>query len=200
MTPQIALHRDLGLDVKCPVATSGNIALEGCIVKTAGVDESILQFSGPAKVFESQDATVKAILSNEVKAGDVVVIRYEGPRGGPGMQEMLYPTSYLKSRGLGQACALLTDGRMSGASGKVAAAIHLTPEAVDGGPIAKLRNGDMLRVDCEKGTVDYLGDATEFLERTNAERPKEADGTGRELFAHMRRAVGPADQGGAVFW
>src|SRR5690606_31898579 len=92
----------------------GNIALDGCIVKTAGVDESILKFTGPARVFESQDSTVKAILSNEIKEGDVIVIRYEGPKGGPGMQEMLYPTSYLKSKGLGKACALLTDGRFSG--------------------------------------------------------------------------------------
>ncbi|TIR72182.1 MAG: dihydroxy-acid dehydratase, partial [Mesorhizobium sp.] len=92
----------------------GNLALDGCIVKTAGVDESILKFTGPARVFESQDASVKAILGNEIKAGDIVVIRYEGPRGGPGMQEMLYPTSYLKSKGLGKACALITDGRFSG--------------------------------------------------------------------------------------
>ncbi|MBW8883045.1 MAG: dihydroxy-acid dehydratase, partial [Asticcacaulis sp.] len=91
-------------------------------------------------------------------------------------------------------------GRMSGASGKVAAVIHLTPEAVDGGPIAKLRTGDLLRVDCEKGTIDYLGDAAEFAQRQNAQRPAEADGVGRELFAHLRRAVGPADAGGAVFW
>jgi dihydroxy-acid dehydratase len=92
----------------------GNIALEGCIVKTAGVDESILKFSGPVKIFESQDSAVEGILLNQVKAGDVVVIRYEGPKGGPGMQEMLYPTSYLKSKGLGKQCALITDGRFSG--------------------------------------------------------------------------------------
>src|SRR5690606_29327618 len=92
----------------------GNIAVDGCIVKTAGVDESILKFTGPARIFESQDSAVKGILGDEVKAGDVVIIRYEGPRGGPGMQEMLYPTSYLKSKGLGKACALLTDGRFSG--------------------------------------------------------------------------------------
>src|SRR5690606_38848358 len=106
---QHAFSKDGGLAV-----LKGNIAPDGCIVKTAGVDESILKFSGPAVVFESQDAAVKGILGNEVKAGDVVVIRYEGPRGGPGMQEMLYPTSYLKSKGLGKACALLTDGRFSG--------------------------------------------------------------------------------------
>ena len=110
----------------------GNIALDGCIVKTAGVDESILKFTGPAKVFESQDAAVKAILANKVKAGDVVVIRYEGPRGGPGMQEMLYPTSYLKSKGLGKACALLTDGRFSGGTSGLSIG-HASPEAAEGG-------------------------------------------------------------------
>src|SRR5690606_15928639 len=92
----------------------GNLAIDGCIVKTAGVDDSILKFTGPARVFESQDDAVKAILSNKISEGDIVLIRYEGPRGGPGMQEMLYPTSYLKSKGLGKACALVTDGRFSG--------------------------------------------------------------------------------------
>ena len=110
----------------------GNIALDGCIVKTAGVDESILKFTGPAAVFESQDAAVKGILGNEVKAGDVVVIRYEGPRGGPGMQEMLYPTSYLKSKGLGKACALITDGRFSGGTSGLSIG-HVSPEAAEGG-------------------------------------------------------------------
>ena len=112
----------------------GNLALDGCIVKTAGVDESILIFSGPARVFESQDAAVKGILANEVKAGDVVVIRYEGPRGGPGMQEMLYPTSYLKSKGLGKACALITDGRFSGGTSGLSIG-HVSPEAAEGGAI-----------------------------------------------------------------
>ncbi|RUX18872.1 dihydroxy-acid dehydratase, partial [Mesorhizobium sp. M2A.F.Ca.ET.037.01.1.1] len=112
----------------------GNLALDGCIVKTAGVDESILKFTGPARVFESQDASVKAILGNEIKAGDIVVIRYEGPRGGPGMQEMLYPTSYLKSKGLGKACALITDGRFSGGTSGLSIG-HVSPEAAEGGAI-----------------------------------------------------------------
>src|SRR5690606_38308660 len=113
----------------------GNVARDGCIVKTAGVDEKILKFSGPAKVFESQDASVAAILAGQVVEGDVVVIRYEGPKGGPGMQEMLYPTSYLKSKGLGAACALLTDGRFSGGTSGLSIG-HVSPEAAEGGEIA----------------------------------------------------------------
>ncbi|MGO7427009.1 dihydroxy-acid dehydratase, partial [Rhizobium ruizarguesonis] len=124
----------------------GNLAIDGCIVKTAGVDESILKFSGPARVFESQDASVKAILANEVKAGDVVVIRYEGPKGGPGMQEMLYPTSYLKSKGLGKACALITDGRFSGGTSGLSIG-HASPEAANGGTIGLVREGDMIDID-----------------------------------------------------
>ncbi len=116
----------------------GNLAKDGCIVKTAGVDDSILKFSGPARVFESQDASVEAILGNKVKAGDVVVVRYEGPRGGPGMQEMLYPTSYLKSKGLGKACALITDGRFSGGSSGLSIG-HISPEAAEGGLIGLVR-------------------------------------------------------------
>ncbi|MDP3316580.1 MAG: dihydroxy-acid dehydratase, partial [Devosia sp.] len=142
-----AFSKDGGLAV-----LSGNIALEGCIVKTAGVDESNLQFSGPARVFESQDASVKAILSNEVKAGDVVVIRYEGPRGGPGMQEMLYPTSYLKSRGLGKACALLTDGRFSGGTSGLSIG-HVSPEAAEGGAIGLVRNGDIIDIDIPNRSI-----------------------------------------------
>ena len=110
----------------------GNLAVDGCIVKTAGVDDSILKFTGPARVFESQDAAVEGILGDKVKAGDVVVIRYEGPRGGPGMQEMLYPTSYLKSKGLGKACALVTDGRFSGGTSGLSIG-HVSPEAAEGG-------------------------------------------------------------------
>ena len=112
----------------------GNIALDGCVVKTAGVDESIHVFEGTAKIFESQDAAVKGILGDEVKAGDVVIIRYEGPKGGPGMQEMLYPTSYLKSKGLGKECALLTDGRFSGGTSGLSIG-HVSPEAAGGGAI-----------------------------------------------------------------
>jgi dihydroxy-acid dehydratase len=124
----------------------GNVALDGCIVKTAGVDEEIFRFSGPARVFESQDAAVEAILGEVVQAGDVVVIRYEGPKGGPGMQEMLYPTSYIKSRGLGKACALLTDGRFSGGTSGLSIG-HISPEAAEGGLIGLVRDGDTIRID-----------------------------------------------------
>ena len=136
-----AFSRDGGLAV-----LFGNLALDGCIVKTAGVDESVLKFSGPAKVFESQDDAVKGILANEVKAGDVVVIRYEGPRGGPGMQEMLYPTSYIKSKGLGKACALITDGRFSGGTSGLSIG-HVSPEAAEGGLIALVEDGDLVEID-----------------------------------------------------
>jgi dihydroxy-acid dehydratase len=124
----------------------GNVAEKGCIVKTAGVDESIWKFSGKARVFESQDESVEAILGNKVAAGDVVVIRYEGPKGGPGMQEMLYPTSYLKSRGLGKVCALLTDGRFSGGTAGLSIG-HVSPEAACGGTIALIEEGDTIEID-----------------------------------------------------
>lgn len=139
----------------------GNIALDGCIVKTAGVDESILKFSGPARVFESQDASVKAILSNEIKPGDVVVIRYEGPRGGPGMQEMLYPTSYLKSKGLGKVCALLTDGRFSGGTSGLSIG-HVSPEAEEGGLIGLVEEGDLIEIDIPNRTI-HLAVADDIL-------------------------------------
>jgi dihydroxy-acid dehydratase len=124
----------------------GNIAEEGCIVKTAGVDAAILTFTGPARVFESQDASVEAILGKKVKAGDIVLVRYEGPRGGPGMQEMLYPTSYLKSVGLGKACALVTDGRFSGGSSGLSIG-HLSPEAAEGGLVGLVEEGDIIEID-----------------------------------------------------
>ncbi|MAM72238.1 dihydroxy-acid dehydratase [Tistrella mobilis] len=124
----------------------GNIALDGCIVKTAGVDESILTFKGPARIFESQDAAVSGILGGKVGAGDVVLIRYEGPRGGPGMQEMLYPTSYLKSKGLGKTCALVTDGRFSGGSSGLSIG-HVSPEAAEGGAIGLVEEGDIIEID-----------------------------------------------------
>ena len=142
----------------------GNLAEDGCIVKTAGVDESILKFSGPARLFESQDATVKAILSNEVKAGDVVVIRYEGPRGGPGMQEMLYPTSYLKSKGLGKACALITDGRFSGGTSGLSIG-HVSPEAAEGGTIGLVREGDLIEIDIPNRTIHLAVDDAELARR-----------------------------------
>jgi dihydroxy-acid dehydratase len=125
---------------------TGNLAEEGCIVKTAGVDASILQFTGPARIFESQDDAVKGILSGAVKAGDVVLIRYEGPKGGPGMQEMLYPTSYLKSKGLGKACALVTDGRFSGGTSGLSIG-HVSPEAAEGGTIGLVEEGDPIVID-----------------------------------------------------
>ena len=124
----------------------GNIALDGCVVKTAGVDESIHVFEGNAHVFESQDAAVRGILADEVKAGDIVIIRYEGPKGGPGMQEMLYPTCYLKSKGLGKACALLTDGRFSGGTSGLSIG-HASPEAAAGGAIGLVQDGDSIRID-----------------------------------------------------
>ena len=131
----------------------GNIAKDGCIVKTAGVPAECLTFSGPAKIFESQDSAVKGILGKDVKAGDVVVVRYEGPRGGPGMQEMLYPTSYIKAVGLGAACALITDGRFSGGSSGLSIG-HISPEAASGGPIGALEDGDMIVIDLVARTLD----------------------------------------------
>jgi dihydroxy-acid dehydratase len=133
----------------------GNIALDGCVVKSAGVDESILVFEGNANVMESQDEAVRKILNDEVKAGDVVVIRYEGPKGGPGMQEMLYPTSYLKSKGLGKECALLTDGRFSGGTSGLSIG-HASPEAAAGGAIGLVKNGDRIRIDIPNRTINVL--------------------------------------------
>jgi dihydroxy-acid dehydratase len=145
----------------------GNIARDGCIVKTAGVDASILTFSGPAIIFESQDAAVEGILGNKVKAGDVVLVRYEGPRGGPGMQEMLYPTSYLKSKGLGKACALVTDGRFSGGSSGLSIG-HLSPEAAEGGLIGLVETGDIIAIDIPRRSISLQVDDAE-LERRRAE-------------------------------
>jgi dihydroxy-acid dehydratase len=158
-----AFSKDGGLAV-----LFGNLAVDGCIVKTAGVDESILKFSGPAKVFESQDAAVDGILNGKVAAGDVVVIRYEGPRGGPGMQEMLYPTSYLKSKGLGKACALVTDGRFSGGTSGLSIG-HASPEAAEGGTIGLVRDGDRIDIDIPNRRIDLAVDEAE-LERRRAEQ------------------------------
>ncbi|MCW8859778.1 MAG: dihydroxy-acid dehydratase [Deltaproteobacteria bacterium] len=130
----------------------GNMALDGCIVKTAGVDESNLTFTGPARIFESQEEAIDGILGDSVQAGDVVVIRYEGPKGGPGMQEMLYPTSYLKSKGLGKACALITDGRFSGGTSGLSIG-HVSPEAAEGGAIALLEEGDLVAIDIPARTI-----------------------------------------------
>jgi dihydroxy-acid dehydratase len=164
-----AFSKDGGLAV-----LKGDLAVDGCIVKTAGVDESILTFTGPAKVFESQDDAVSGILGGRVKAGEVVVIRYEGPRGGPGMQEMLYPTSYLKSKGLGKACALVTDGRFSGGSSGLSIG-HVSPEAAEGGLIALVEDGDLIEIDIPNRSI-RLAVAPEVLEaRRAAELARGAD-------------------------
>jgi dihydroxy-acid dehydratase len=156
----------------------GNLAVDGCVVKTAGVDESIHVFEGNARVFESQDAAVQGILADDVVAGDVVVIRYEGPRGGPGMQEMLYPTSYLKSKGLGKQCALLTDGRFSGGTSGLSIG-HASPEAAAGGAIGLVRDGDRIRIDIPARRIDLLlDDATLAARRAEQDalgwKPREA--------------------------
>jgi len=139
----------------------GNIARDGCVVKTAGVDENIFRFRGRAKVFESQEDACAGILAGQVAAGDIVVIRYEGPRGGPGMQEMLYPTSYLKSQGLGKACALITDGRFSGGTSGLSIG-HVSPEAAAGGEIALVRDGDEIAIDIPARTIELCVSATEL--------------------------------------
>ena len=152
----------------------GNIAEKGCIVKTAGVDESILKFSGKARVFESQDAAVEAILGDLVAAGDVVIIRYEGPKGGPGMQEMLYPTSYIKSKGLGKACALFTDGRFSGGSSGLVIG-HASPEAAEGGAIGLVQEGDAIDIDIPARTINLRVTAEELAHRRAAMEALGAD-------------------------
>ena len=162
-----AFSQDGGLAV-----LKGNIALDGCIVKTAGVDESILTFSGPAKVYESQDAAVAGILGGQVAEGDVVVIRYEGPRGGPGMQEMLYPTSYLKSKGLGKACALITDGRFSGGTSGLSIG-HVSPEAAEGGAIGLVEDGDLIEIDIPSRTINLAVPDEELARRREAKGPGE---------------------------
>jgi dihydroxy-acid dehydratase len=152
----------------------GNIALDGCIVKTAGVDASILKFSGSAVIFESQDAAVEGILNRKVKPGDIVLIRYEGPRGGPGMQEMLYPTSYLKSKGLGKACALVTDGRFSGGSSGLSIG-HVSPEAAEGGAIGLVENGDIIAIDIPNRSIELQISDEELARRRAAMEAKGKD-------------------------
>ena len=172
-----AFSKDGGLAV-----LSGNLALDGCIVKTAGVDESILTFAGPARVFESQDDAVSAILTGKIVAGDVLVIRYEGPRGGPGMQEMLYPTSYLKSKGLGKVCALITDGRFSGGTSGLSIG-HVSPEAAEGGLIALVHEGDRVEIDIPNRSI-VLAVSEDILEQRRAEmNARGADG----WMAHGRK-------------
>jgi len=145
----------------------GNIALDGCVVKTAGVDESILTFKGPVRIFESQESSVEAILGDKVKPGDIVIIRYEGPRGGPGMQEMLYPTSYLKSKGLGKQCALITDGRFSGGTSGLSIG-HVSPEAGEGGAIGLVEEGDLIEIDIPNRKINVLLDDTVLVQRRQA--------------------------------
>ncbi len=181
----------------------GNIAKDGCVVKTAGVDESIFRFSGPAKVFHSQDEAVEGILHDKVKSGDVVVITYEGPKGGPGMQEMLYPTSYIKSKHLGKECALITDGRFSGGTSGLSIG-HISPEAAAGGDIALVRDGDIIDIDIPARSINVRLSDEEL-----ASRRKEEEAFGKEAFTprgrdrHVSRAlkayasaVTSADKGG----
>ena len=158
-TKENAFSQEGGLAV-----LSGNIAVDGCIVKTAGVDEDNLKFQGPAIVFESQDTAVEGILGGKVKAGDVVVIRYEGPKGGPGMQEMLYPTTYLKSMGLGKACALLTDGRFSGGTSGLSIG-HASPEAASGGTIGLVNTGDIITIDIPNRSITLDVSDAELADR-----------------------------------
>jgi dihydroxy-acid dehydratase len=157
-----AFSKDGGLAV-----LYGNLAQDGCIVKAAGVDASILKFEGPARVFESQDAAVEGILGGKIHAGDIVVIRYEGPRGGPGMQEMLYPTSYLKAKGLGKACALVTDGRFSGGTSGLSIG-HVSPEAAEGGLIGLVENGDRIVIDIPNRSINLAVAETELARRRTA--------------------------------
>ena len=159
----------------------GNIAEKGCIVKTAGVDEAIWTFTGKARVFESQDDAVKGILNDQVRAGDVVIIRYEGPKGGPGMQEMLYPTSYLKSRGLGAKCALLTDGRFSGGTSGLSIG-HASPEAACGGAIGLIEDGDTIEIDIPKRSIHLAISADELAARRTA-----MDAKGRAAWKPVNR-------------
>lgn len=195
--PELDLDRDKGVIRSVDSAFSkdgglavlfGNIAEKGCIVKTAGVDASNLVFAGPARVFESQDAAVEAILGDTVKAGDVVVIRYEGPRGGPGMQEMLYPTSYLKSKGLGKACALVTDGRFSGGTSGLSIG-HASPEAAQGGAIGLVRDGDRIEIDIPNRKINLALSEEELRNRRDAENAKGADAWKP---ANRNRVVSPA--------
>ena len=161
-----AYTKDGGLGI-----LKGNIALDGCVVKTAGVDESIFKFSGTAKVFHSQDAACEGILRDQVKSGDVVVITYEGPKGGPGMQEMLYPTSYIKSKHLGKECALITDGRFSGGTSGLSIG-HVSPEAAAGGAIGLVRDGDIIDIDIPNRSISVRVSDEELEKRRNEELAK----------------------------
>jgi dihydroxy-acid dehydratase len=169
----------------------GNIAEDGCVVKTAGVDASILKFSGPARICESQEEAVAKILGNQIQAGDVVIVRYEGPRGGPGMQEMLYPTSYIKSKGLGKACALITDGRFSGGTSGLSIG-HVSPEAAEGGAIGLVEEGDTIEIDIPNRTIrvalsdEQLAERRRDMEEKGAQAWKPAKPRPRQVSAALR--------------
>ena len=181
----------------------GNIASDGCVVKTAGVDESIFRFSGPARVFRSQEEAVDGILGGVVRSGDVAVIVYEGPKGGPGMQEMLYPTSYLKSRHLGKECALITDGRFSGGTSGLSIG-HISPEAAAGGNIALVRDGDIIEIDIPARSINVrLSDeelsarrAEELARGKDAFTPQGRDRTVSKALRAYASLVSSADKGG----
>jgi dihydroxy-acid dehydratase len=164
----------------------GNLAPDGCVVKTSGVDESIHTFKGPAFITESQEAAVEAILNDKVVSGDVVIVRYEGPRGGPGMQEMLYPTSYIKSKNLGKACALITDGRFSGGTSGLSIG-HVSPEAAAGGTIGLIRNGDIIKIDIPNRTIDVL-----LSDKELKKRREQQDSAGWQPVEDRPRKVTPA--------
>ena len=184
--------RDGGLAV-----LTGNIARKGCIVKTAGVDKSLMQFSGKAKVFESQEQAMNGILGGEVEAGDVVVIRYEGPKGGPGMQEMLYPTSYLKSKHLDKACALITDGRFSGGTSGLSIG-HVSPEAASGGEIGIIRDGDIIDIDIAARSINLRISDEELVQRMAAWTTHKPANRDRHIPQSLRAyslLVSSADQG-----
>ena len=171
-----AYSKDGGLAV-----LKGNIAQDGCVIKTAGVDESLMTFKGAAKVFDSQDAACEAILNGKIIAGDVVVITHEGPRGGPGMQEMLYPTSYIKSKHLGKACALITDGRFSGGTSGLSVG-HISPEAAAGGNIGLIRDGDIIEINIPERSINVL-----LSDETLARRRDEELSRGDKAFAPPKR-------------
>jgi dihydroxy-acid dehydratase len=164
----------------------GNLAPDGCVVKTSGVDESIHTFQGPAFITESQESAVEAILNDKVVSGDVVIVRYEGPRGGPGMQEMLYPTSYIKSKNLGKACALITDGRFSGGTSGLSIG-HVSPEAAAGGTIGLIRNGDIIKIDIPNRTIDVL-----LSDKELKKRREQQDSAGWQPVEDRPRKVTPA--------
>ena len=171
----------------------GNIAQDGCVVKTAGVDESIWKFSGPAKVFQSQEDACEGILKGQVQSGDCVVITYEGPKGGPGMQEMLYPTSYIKSRHLGKECALITDGRFSGGTSGLSIG-HISPEAASGGNIGKIKDGDIIEIDIPNRTINVKLSDEELQNRPM--QPLQRDRIVSKALKAYAQSVASADKGG----